>query len=495
MSVERTVSSSQGRPAEWHDQRTSTPKNAEKALAGENEHWIGDQASTDRDKFNAIFQPDVDRFNAKQTRPSRKMGPESTNPDRQKSYYDGIVDGTFCYGTGDQQETPIEEIVLQIGNKDDNGITDSGFDIEHWQKLKREGREDEAGTYALEHLSRDPDKERSKRILHRAVDRIAKLDPEHLIVIRADYHGDEPCGTGHVHIACILRATGYKQGMESRVASVRALEQMGFRKEKDKEFGIVQLHEKIKDVIAEEMAADALEYGYEPMTRKADSGEHRKRSDVDVYREMAKRDEDLMWEEMRLQFERENLDDLRAKQENTQKNQEEREAKLKRSSLQQRRITNLIYNFLHEMGDDRRSFRSFQEMYDAVVNAKKKFVEETRSRAQDDAAAEYQKKEDALEARRAALAEREAEVDAESRVLQQLEEIKAHLLRSADTDASRKRFMETHIADQAGHTLEDKYQESIRQKQEREAEIIRRASELADEYDNIHSHDDFEKGR
>jgi len=201
MSRERTVSSSQGRPAEWHDQRVTTPKNADKVLAGENEHWIGDQTSTDRDKFNAVFQPDVDRFNAKQTRPSRKMGAESSKPERQKSYYDGIIDGTFCYGIGDQQETPIQETVLQIGNKDDNGITDSDFDIKHWQKLKWEGHEDEASAYVLEHLSHDPDKERSKRILRRATERIANLDLEHLVVLRADYHGDEPCGTGHVHIS------------------------------------------------------------------------------------------------------------------------------------------------------------------------------------------------------------------------------------------------------------------------------------------------------
>ena len=91
-----TVSSSQGRPAEWHDQRLTTPTNADKALENRNEHWIGDKNTTDADKFNAIFQESVDKFNAKQTRPSRKMGMESTKPERQKSYYDGIVDGTFC---------------------------------------------------------------------------------------------------------------------------------------------------------------------------------------------------------------------------------------------------------------------------------------------------------------------------------------------------------------------------------------------------------------
>ena len=41
-----TVSSSQGRPAEWHDQRLTTPTNADKALENRNEHWIGDKNTT-----------------------------------------------------------------------------------------------------------------------------------------------------------------------------------------------------------------------------------------------------------------------------------------------------------------------------------------------------------------------------------------------------------------------------------------------------------------
>lgn len=77
-----------------------------------------------------------------------------------------------------------------------------------------------------------PNKERTKRIINKAVERIANFDPEHLKVLRADWHEDEPCGTGHAHIAYVLKATGYKTGMESRVASVKALEQMGFKKTK-----------------------------------------------------------------------------------------------------------------------------------------------------------------------------------------------------------------------------------------------------------------------
>ena len=282
-----TVSSSQGRVAEWHDRRITTPQNADKALADKNQHWIGDLQTTDAEKFNAIFEDDVKNFNEKQTRPSRKMGMESTNPERQKTYYDGVVDGTFCYGTGKMKETPIQECVLQIGNKNDNGVTDESFGIEHWQMLKKTGHEDEASEYALSHLNNSLNKERTKRIIHRTVERIAKMCPDNLVVIRADWHEDEPCGTGHCHMGFVLKATGYKNGMESRVASVKALEQMGFKKTKESEYGITQLHERFKEIIEEEMVADALDYGYEPIQRKPDSGEHRQHSDVDVFRKMS----------------------------------------------------------------------------------------------------------------------------------------------------------------------------------------------------------------
>ena len=312
-----TVSSSQGRPAEWHDQRLTTPTNADKALENRNEHWIGDKNTTDADKFNAIFQESVDKFNAKQTRPSRKMGMESTKPERQKSYYDGIVDGTFCYGKGDMQETAIHEAVLQVGNKDDNGVTDTDFDMEQWKVLKKSGHEKEASEYALAHLNKSENTERTKRILHRAVDRIANLDPEHLVVIRADYHGDEPCGTGHGHIAYVLRATGYEKGMDARVGSVTALKQMGFEKTPDKEYGITQLHERFKKIIAEEMVADALEYGYEAIQRAPDSGEHRKHSTVGEFRLLAAERQDV--EEVKKANEKQRL----ANEEDARKNRED----------------------------------------------------------------------------------------------------------------------------------------------------------------------------
>lgn len=465
MSVELSIGSSQGRPAEWHDtiledgRRLSVcPGNADRALQFRNEHWIGDLTKSDADKFNAIFAQSVIDFNAKQSRPSRKMGPESSKPERQKSYYDGIKDGTFCTGAGELQETAVYEAVLQIGNKDDNGTTNSGFDIDRWYTLKKSGHEDEASKYALDHLNDGATTERTKRILHRAVDRIAAMDPEHLIVLRADYHGDEPCGTPNVHLAFTLRGTGYKSGMTERVASVRALEQMGFVKRKDTEYGIVQLHERFRDIIEEEMAADALEYDYEPIRRKAPVDEKRKRTDVDIYREMeAERKEleamenqqyetmirqeetayaqsvvtDMMQEDQKklnqqqreldrqrdeLAAQKKQLDDQQAHLEEVQMQLDyEREEqlltqeKLSRIEKSQRRIYRIIKKTIINFGGEDQKYKSYAEVSNALSESIQNFTANTqaeaREKAQEEAAAELKEKEEAIDISRATMQE------------------------------------------------------------------------------------------
>ena len=95
---------------------------------------------------------------------------------------------------------------------------------------------------------------------------------------------------------------------------------------------------------------------------------------------------------------------------------------------------------------------------------------EVRTKAQDEAAATFQKKEDALEVQQSVLGE--------------LEQLKDKLQLSTNMDASRKRFMEAHTF-RDGRTLEDAYQASIRQKQEHDTAFMNRASELTDEYDRL----------
>lgn len=141
----------------------------------------------------------------------------------------------------------------------------------------------------------------------------------------------------------------------------------------------------------------------------------------------------------------------------------------------QRRLMNAIYDLYQRLnGGELVAFPTYTEGIKMFRAAMDSFVERTtteaRTKAQEEAAAEFQKKEDALEAQKS--------------ILDELEQLRDKLQSSTDTDASRKRFMEAHTF-RDGRTLEDVYQASIQQKRERDAAFISRASELTDEYDRL----------
>lgn len=142
----------------------------------------------------------------------------------------------------------------------------------------------------------------------------------------------------------------------------------------------------------------------------------------------------------------------------------------------QRRLMNAIYDLYQRLnGGELVAFPTYTEGIKMFRAAMDSFVERTtteaRTKAQEEAAAEFQKKEDALEAQKS--------------VLDELEQLRDKLQSSTDTDASRKRFMEAHTL-KDGRTLEDVYQASIQQKRERDDAFLRRASDLTDEYDRLH---------
>lgn len=114
---EFSFSASVGKRAELHDERQFTPMNAEEFLSEKNFHWRKFSDSNDVDSFNKVYEPTVKKYNERQKRPYMKIGPDSSKPERQKSYYEGIIDGTFSFGsekTG-TKEQPFYEVVLQIG--------------------------------------------------------------------------------------------------------------------------------------------------------------------------------------------------------------------------------------------------------------------------------------------------------------------------------------------------------------------------------------------
>ncbi len=165
----------------------------------------------------------------------------------------------------------------------------------------------------------------------------------------------------------------------------------------------------------------------------------------------------------------------RKEQEALTQQQEDTQKKLDGRDKGQRRLMNAIYDLYQRLnGGELVAFPTYTEGIEMFKSALDTFVERTtteaRTKAQEEAAAAFQKKEDALEAQKL--------------VLDELEQLRDKLQSSTDTDASRKRFMEAHKF-RDGRTLEDAYQSSIRQKQEHDTAFMNRASELRNEYDRL----------
>ena len=214
------------------------------------------------------------------------------------------------------------------------------------------------------------------------------------------------------------------------------------------------MHERFKEIIAEGMAADGIEYGYTAIERKADSGEHRAHSDVEVYRQMAAQQEEL--------------EKVTQKQEDTQK----------KIDMHGKRLAHTILDFMEELTGERPKFKTYTQALFAVRSAMTDFKETTEERAkqkaQDEAEAAFQEKEDALEAQKA--------------VLTELEEVKAKLQKTADTDTSRKRFMEARRF-KDGTTLEDAYQTSMKKRQESTERLLEQAIDIAARYEAMQRED------
>ncbi len=145
----------------------------------------------------------------------------------------------------------------------------------------------------------------------------------------------------------------------------------------------------------------------------------------------------------------------------------------------QRRVLGYFRTMIEELGDDPpERFKTYEEIVDTLRAAKQGFVDKAREDAQEEAAAEYQEKMEALEAQQAALADQQDKMNS---LFLQVKEIRDALSRSADQDTSRKRFMEAHRAN--GRTLEEIYQADIAKKQAQYRAFFQRGQELSDEYD------------
>lgn len=234
-----SISVSQGRVAQIHDNREYTPMNSDWSLKNRN---ITIKKSEDyQSVFNDLFRDSLAEYNAKQKREDRK---------KSYDYYSEIE-----HGKG--PEKAIYEYVFQIGNRENLGLTDNDFDDEKWYELKRKGRFKEASDYVKKHLNKDPRREELKKLLTNEMKKLEdKYTKFHFWTITG--HDDEPCGTMHFHVAFTPVADGYKNGMSTRDSLTKSLRQMGFETDQYM-LGIQKWQNDVKDNIEKAMA----EAGYE----------------------------------------------------------------------------------------------------------------------------------------------------------------------------------------------------------------------------------------
>ena len=207
-----SISVSQGRVAHDHDNRDYTPHNADRGLR--NRNVIIKQTEDYKSAFNELFRDSIEAYNAKQKR--------------------------------------------EDGSRDTLGVTDNEFDVKRWEELKRQHKFVSATNYAKQHLNRDPRREELKRLLADELSQLEERYPNfhfYTIVI----HDDEPNGTCHAHIAFTPVADGYKNGMQKRDSLTKALNQMGFKTQKDSGLAISQWQNELKCTFEKAM----IEAGYE----------------------------------------------------------------------------------------------------------------------------------------------------------------------------------------------------------------------------------------
>jgi len=172
--VQRTISIMTGKGSVNHNDRKFTAENVDKERTQNNITYCNENIRT---VYHKLFDDAVKRHNERQTRSDRQI----TN------YYKKISQES-------KQEKPFQEIIVQIGDKDNMGaITENG--------------------------------QLAKKILDEYMKGFQDRNPN-LYVFSAHLHMDE--ATPHLHIDFVPFTTGSKRGLDTRVSMKGALKQQGF---------------------------------------------------------------------------------------------------------------------------------------------------------------------------------------------------------------------------------------------------------------------------
>ena len=204
-SVKRTISAMRGKGSLTHNRRDFIAENVDSSRTPLNVEYRNEDIRT---VYHELFDGALARYNEKQTRKDRVID----------DYYEKIRTG--------KQEKLFEELIIQIGNKDDmNASSENG-------RLARQMLDE----YMQSFQQRNPT----------------------LRVFSAHLHMDE--ATPHLHIDFIPFTTGSKRGLETRVSLKKALEALGFTGGTKSHTELNQWIESEKQALASIMARHDIEW-------------------------------------------------------------------------------------------------------------------------------------------------------------------------------------------------------------------------------------------
>ena len=222
---EYTISNTSGHCSEEHSRRSYIPFSADKVLTDCN--VIIYDCGNDRQHLNDQARPYIQEYNNRQKRNNRKK-------DYEDDYVAALEDGRACFGKGDKKEKPFHHDVIQIGNREDFGITDKDFDVSYWRKLKKAGELDAASKYVLKHRNTDTKVNEAIQILCEIAEEIRDNKDNmysNILVHGLTVHCDEPNGTPHLDFRYSIFTDNEKTGVPWRVSDHKGLAKMGFTTE------------------------------------------------------------------------------------------------------------------------------------------------------------------------------------------------------------------------------------------------------------------------
>ena len=171
--MKRTISAMRGKGSLTHNRRDFIAENVDSSRTPFNVEYRNEDI---RAVYHELFDDALARYNEKQTRKDRVID----------DYYEKIRTG--------KQEKLFEELIIQIGNKDDMSASSENGQL-------------------------------ARQMLDEYMQSFQQRNPT-LRVFSAHLHMDE--ATPHLHIDFIPFTTGSKRGLETRVSLKKSLEALGF---------------------------------------------------------------------------------------------------------------------------------------------------------------------------------------------------------------------------------------------------------------------------